>query len=275
MDEVNQTFDIFVCGSDQIWTPYSGGFRQVPHKWNYFLAFTDKRKISYAASFGADRLPIEFENKIIPLINDLDAVSVREENAKKILQGKVNKDVMVVLDPVFLLDKNEWDSKALKPNEENFIFSYLLGKYPESRTNVTSVAKEFNKMLVAIPFVGDFCEVDFTFGDVSKIGAIPEEFLGYISKADYVISDSFHCIVFSLIFRKQFAVLKRTSNSAKGAMNSRLYDLMTKVGLEDRIVECDCENIKTTLEKNIDYDRVDEVLKKEIAASKNWLKNSL
>ena len=276
-DELNQEFDIFVCGSDQIWTPYSGGFRQVPHKWNYFLAFTNKRKISYAASFGADYLPIEFENKIIPLINKLDAISVREENAKRILQSKINKDITVVLDPVFLLNRQEWEAITVKPKEANYIFSYLLGKQEKNRFVVTQVAKELDKVLIAIPFIGELCEKDFDFGDISKIGATPEEFLGFISDADYVISDSFHCIVFALIFKKQFAVLKRSSDKSKESMNSRLYNLLLKVGLEDRIINSDCKSksVKNILKISIDYDRVGQILKQEIISSLEWLRQSL
>ncbi len=273
MSELDSEFDMFVCGSDQIWTPNSGGFRPVPHKLNYFLAFTQKYKISYAASFGTDRISDKYARLIVPLINDLDAVSVREKNAKKLLERRISKDITVVADPVMLLSSSEWQKIMIKPKESNYVFAYVLGKKDDSRFFIKKCSRELQKLLITVPYIGDYSNSDKDFGDKQCIGITPGEFLGYIQNADYIVTDSFHCAVFCVLLEKQFLVLRRSGDSEKGAMNSRLTDLLKVLSLEDRLIDDSYSNL--TAYGKIDYSKTNEMVRKLSRKSIDWLDKNL
>lgn len=276
INELNDIFDEFVCGSDQVWTPYSGGIRPVPHKWNYYLEFTNKRKISYAASFGADVLPKQFEEEAVKRINNLDAISVREANAKKLISNKIHKNIQIVLDPVLLIEPDEWMKIVKKPVEEKYMLAYILGNSNQSRIIIQDASNLMKEKLITIPFIGDYNELDFKFGDIQKIDISPKEFLGYIKYSDFVITDSFHCVVFSILFEKRFVVLKRNLDKEKKAMNSRLTDLLSLVGLDDRIVDnTSSRNIQEILNRPIDYSSVLKKIEEEKIKSLEWLQNNL
>ena len=118
--------------------------------------------------------------------------------------------------------------------------------------------------------------MDFKFGDIQKIDISPKEFLGYIKYSDFVITDSFHCVVFSILFEKRFVVLKRNLDKEKKAMNSRLTDLLSLVGLDDRIVDnTSSRNIQEILNRPIDYSSVLKKIEEEKIKSLEWLQNNL
>ena len=271
--ELDAEFDAFITGSDQVWTPNSGGFRPVPHRGTYFLDFTKKKKISYAASFGVDSISDAFAYEAMPKINNLCAVSVREYNAKKIIQQHLNKEVEVVVDPIFLLSDEEWNNIVAEPNvDEEYVLTYVLGKMNNARIISKSISEKYKCKLYSVPFIGDYEETDRSFGDKQLIGIDPREFLGYIKRAKYIVTDSFHCLALSIIFEKQFIVVKRSQDNSKGAMNSRVTDLLKTLNLNDRLSD-GLEAV--VLNENINYDTVKDTLEKEVERSMMWLMKNI
>lgn len=266
-----KNYDVFIAGSDQIWNM----FWYFPA---YFLDFVpaSKTKFSYAASTTMQSLTEAEKKTVEKHLESYKAISVRERNAVELLQGLAKVPVEWVLDPTLLLDKDEWE-KVCSPRiiKEKYIFCYFLGNDEKERNIAKKYAKRKNFKLVTIPYLnGAYRRVDEHFGDELIMDAGVEDFLSLIKHAEYVFTDSFHAVVFSGIFEKQYFVFQR-----KGAkyMASRIYSLCDLYETSERF--CDTEE-KACLEyieglENIDYNRPLEKLDKMKEKSINYLKENL
>lgn len=190
--------DCFIAGSDQIWHP------------NYchplfFLDFVkDKtKKISYAASMGKTLIKKEMENEFRRLINNIDEISVREVDNAEILSKYVDKDILVNIDPTFLLSADEW-RKYQKPYKINkpYILVYAIYWDLELNKKLKKLSKESGLKTIAISSTFDKVRVDKKLYDVD-----PGEFLWLIDNAEYVVTSSFHGVAFSTIFNKKFSTV--------------------------------------------------------------------
>ena len=259
-------YDIFVCGSDMIWKP--GKYDPT-----YFLDFVpdDKLKIAYAPSIGVSHLSDSEKAYMKPLVNRLDAVSVREKHGKELLELVTEKDVSWVLDPTLLLSREMWDSVA-KPYaiERPYLFCYLLGKNAENYAFVEKTAKRLGLFIVTIPFVAGDHVTGITFGDKQIYDAGPEHFISLIRNAELIITDSFHGTVFSIIYGKEFITLPR-SNDTHNSSNSRIYSLLELFGLNDRVVNLSNEVINDLLREAIDYNNVNMIIQRKRDESLNYL----
>lgn len=246
----NLKFDIFVTGSDQVWNCFQPYYVEP-----YFLTFTDKVKISYASSFGVSNIPDEYKAVVYRWLESYKAISVREKSGQEIL-ADLNKDVKLCIDPTFLLTKNEWssflDKKRIINEKYNFIYSL---HYFADFVQISNEMKFNNVKSVS------FCD------NINKNNVIPSnigpwEFLSLIRDADLIITDSFHCVVFSILFQKKFWVIKDKTNSKTF---DRIDSLLYATNLNDRIY---------SKEKNI-YDEISytdsDLLLKMINDSKKFL----
>lgn len=258
MDEVVKAgYSDMVCGSDQIWNPdITNGIDP--------LYFGDvlgvKNKIAYAPSIGKAEYLKEDEIKAANLIKNIDYVSVREEKSVAYIEKISGKKVTNVCDPVFLLDKEIYKeiAKPIKCKKP-----YLLVYSVISNTEMLNAAIEFaNKKGLAVV---EICQnAKRGFKHVQLTAASPEEFLGAIKNAQYVVTNSFHGTAFSLVFNKELYVF---DNKERG---SRITGLLEKAGLETRINE-----EKIIEQKSIDYSEVENNLKEYIANSKEFLLNAV
>lgn len=212
--------DIYIAGSDQIWNPVFQNGKDPA----FFLDFVPegKKRISYAASFAVEELSEEDQNRMQPLLQRLDAVSVRERSAVTILE-KMGVRSCQVMDPVFLLERAHWEQIAVRPAEEGYILVYDFDR----SLVMSAIAKELaaktgRKLISLFPMDG----ADEVWLDVG-----PLEFLGAIQNAGIVLSNSFHATAFSLIFQKEFYVLNREEK-----INTRMRDLLGVVELENRLI---------------------------------------
>lgn len=225
----NNDYDAFVCGSDQVWRP--GSFDP-----NYYLTFavSGKKKISYAASLGVQRLSGAANDMMVPLIEKLDAISVREQEAANILK-ECGIDALVTLDPTLLWNRNFWENVATKTNLEKgkYIFCYFIGENNSNREIAKKIAKIKGLPLVAIPGVSRLLPYDFEYADINMTEAGPDEFLGMVRDAAVVVTDSFHACVFSTIFEVPFVAVERFSAKDANSMNGRIYDFLATFGLEN------------------------------------------
>ena len=181
--------DIYCTGSDQIW----GKIGKSKYDLAYFLDFVkDKRCISYAASFGKEKIDTELEKKLPQLLEKYAYVLVREDSAKKIVQNCGKENVEQVLDPTFLLKKEEWENLADKENKyNNYVLVYQLHNNKEFNKYAKEFAKVHNKKLLRLsPSI-------YHKSRGGKLIYLPTqyEFLSYFKNADYILTDSFHATV--------------------------------------------------------------------------------
>lgn len=271
-------FDVYICGSDQVWrgiteyTPYAG------LNVCYWLNFVSKeaKKISYAASVGLKEIPLGAYEKIKQALSSFDAISVREESTKAELNTILGgiKPVYCVLDPTFLLPREHWDSiSGANPyNKEKYVFAYLLGDKKKDRVCITKFAKQTGLKIITIPYLlNKYRGCDRAFGDIQISDVSPNLWISLIRDAQYVFTDSFHAGVFSLLFHKQFYIFKRFRDNDKGSMNSRIQTLTSTFQVEDTVISNDLTPEEILSIDRINYDRFEKILAGKRKESEEFL----
>ena len=215
--------DAYIAGSDQIWnTTFNNGKDPA-----FYLDFVPENKIkmSYAASFATEVIDEEFKDNTKKMINRLNSVSVRELSGLNILKSMDIKNGIQVLDPVFLLDREEWSDLFVDITEkEKYVFVYDFDGSEIIENLSKRIAREKNLKIYTV-FKSSYADKY-----IKNIG--PQEFITYIKNADYVISNSFHATAFSIIFEKEFLVVNR-----KEKINTRMRDLLILLGIKERLIE--------------------------------------
>lgn len=255
MAELNNDFDIFVAGSDQIWNVHKGIVDE------FFLSFVneDKKKISYSASFGLSVLPPEYITGVQQGLARFDRISIRETSGVKIAKELTGNEYPQTLDPVFLIEKENWDELCgERMVKEKYIFVYPTQITKILTETVRKAKKETGCRVYSL----------FYFNGVDKVvkDADPIDFLNYIKYADTVIGSSFHATAFALIFEKNLKVIPHSTTG------SRVIDLLTNLGLEKQCVVHDTDNISFS---ETDYTEAREIMKQEIYRSKEYLISGL
>lgn len=268
LSDLDDRYDIFVCGSDQIWFPSVNIFS--PY---YYLSFTSKKKIAYAPSVGVYEYPEEFIPKVKPLLERFDALSVREENGTRLLNSFVQKKIETVVDPTLLLSASDWEHLSASMDEQlpkDYIFCYFLGNNEKYRQAVLEYSRK-----CGLPLVVFFVESrSYDWCDNRVWAGGPSEFLFAIKNAAMIFTDSFHGTIFSILFEKKFCTLKRFSDTETGSQNSRIENLFRMLGLKDLFLgEADLERIYDWT--SIDYESVRPRLQSIRENSLNYLRNSL
>ena len=229
--EAKFNYDVLCIGSDQVWN-YMKGYSLEP-----FFACFDKnntKKITYASSIGLSSLSVEAEQVFKKELASFAYISVREQQASEILEKLLNRKIDVVLDPTLILNKQEWIEVAkydMCPKEK-YLLVYIVTIKPCDYvlSLARHIAKQRNLKIVRI------CRdayPEHSGSDVEEIlTAGPSDFVGLFSKAEFVVTNSFHGTVFSINFSKPFYSVIKSHHST----NSRLTSILKKLGLEDRIV---------------------------------------
>lgn len=269
LKELNQYFDIFIVGSDQVWRAMG------KHSPTYFLNFVDekKKKIAYAASYGVDfwEGDKKLTKEIKELIKKFNYISVREDSGINICNTLFQVEAEVTLDPTLMLNKEDYEIilneyKGKDHLKNKYVAYMILDDNKNLKDECENYVKQNNFLLNNIK------------GKVLKIGKYNIMIYNKVSKwltllkdAEIVITDSFHCTVFSIIFHKNFIVL---ANRTRGI--ARLESLLKKLGLEDRLIySLDDEIRNKILEKKINYKDVDEKLKDLKKESYKFLRKAL
>lgn len=254
-------FDKIIVGSDQVWNPEFCKERPM----RYLLDFVsdDNKKVSYGSSFGVSVVQEEFKSDYIQFLSRFKYLSVREEAGKSIINNLLGRDVPVVLDPTFLLNRKEWEQFAILPQEDNFIFLYEAFSNQEAVSFALALSR-----ITGLRIVHKQVH-DYEMKDERQYRYMsPEEWMGYIIKAKYVVTTSFHGTAFSINFNKQFFVLPRKKTS------SRQDTILKRLGLEDRKIDSTVLNDDGFFYriKDIDYSRVNPILEEERMKSLNYLR---
>lgn len=214
---IQDKYDKFVVGSDQIWNP-TFYFSSIL---DYLPMVEASRKFSYAASFGGSTIPKEYEQMVSDGLTSFELISVRENEAVSIVRNLASKNAEVVLDPTLLLNRNDWlmiqEPVDFIRTDEKYILKYFLGSNYD--VIVDYVAKSYGYKII------DATEKKLPIG--------PAEFIYLIDNAEMVLTDSFHACVFSFIFNKPFVVFERESISLD--MYSRINTFCSSFKLRDHI----------------------------------------
>ena len=267
LDVLNGQFDHFICGSDQIWAPSCFD----PH---YFLDFVsdNNKKIAYAPSVGLPRIENDIiKNEIARLCSSFSHLSTREESGSKIIHDITGREVKTVLDPTLLLNKHEWkqfESTDSKTPNAPYLLVYMLGQNKQHWREIHRIAKKLRLSVKIIPVF----RMDFLRKGCIKSPIGPAEFLSLISSAAFVCTDSFHGMVFSVNYEKQFVVFERFTKNDPLNQNSRIYNIAEKLNLKSRILT---EDDKISISSSIYYERVNIKLNSLITESLKYLRESL
>lgn len=252
--------DAFICGSDQIWNTLHKNGKDPA----FYLDFVpdEKIKLAYAASFATDTISEENKPMIREKVNRLDGIGVREKSGVNILKTlDINKSVNVV-DPVLLLSKEEWDDLGKKIFNEKYILIYDFDNSTVIKKMALEIAKEKGFVIYSInPGENHYADKYFKY-----VG--PETFISLIRDASFVISNSFHAAVFSVIYKKNFAIVNR-----KEALNTRMRDFLEDLKIKERLINdyYDLDKILTPL----DFNEAEHIMKDKIGFSMKYLKDTL
>lgn len=261
----NELYDVFVCGSDQIWAPNL--FNEV-----YYLSFVDNnyKKIAYAPSIGLPIIPNNLKSHMALLLRGIKYLSVREKQGADIIKELTGIDVPVVLDPTLLIRKNKWVSVASETKiKGEYILCYFLGGNIKHRELVEKYKQKTGYKIVVLPFSA----CDYSWGDITLKDVGPLEFVGLVNNARIIFTDSFHGALFSINLNRPFNVFMRFTEDHILCQNSRIVNILDMLGLSHRLVRDDALEIKN--DSNIDYESVNKILETKRKHSADYLKTSL
>lgn len=268
-------YQLFLCGGDQIWNDH----KESQNIKIYTLQFVPSsiRKVAYAPSMAMLETTLNFKEIMRNGLEQLDAVSVREKKSVPILKNLTNKRINVVVDPVLLLTENEWKGETrVHKKTDKYILCYLLGDSIEYRKAVKKFAQKIHLPILTFPhiFLNVVRKCDLLFGDIHDYTSGPREFIGLIENAEFVITDSFHACVFSMIFQTPFVVFERNKADEKRNMNSRIYDFTEEYHLEKQLVTVE-ELMDMNEIPKVDFTYAHEHWKKRREESLEYLENAL
>lgn len=255
LSELNKMYDFFVTGSDQVWNPYYEGSNSF-----YYLGFTEREKrIAYAPSIAVDAIPNKFKIQFGEWVKEIDNISIRETAGQKLLLEEYGIKAMLVCDPVFLLTKRHWLEKScFIDNKQKYFLVYILGKKTvEMKKYISRLEQCFGVKHLDV----------YNRDDVNSVFAGPEEFLGLINNAEFILTNSFHGMAFSIIFEKDFVLLNREGTTN---MNSRIQNLLQLIEKDNRNVQYILDNPSLLHDKYQTYE-----LEKLIDKSKCFLLSKL
>ena len=286
-------FDCYICVTDVIWNllpthTYDRGF---------FLAskaMDGKQKIAYAASRG---VPVPYSEQEKSLffhyLEDIDAISVREESLKEFIEQNSDKHATLVLDPVLLQNREFWQHHSCKPKEKGYILLYyVMEKASNTISAAVAYAKKHNLTIIEI---SDRPEKNGRVQDpdvkhVAKYDVSMEEWLGYIEHADCIFTNSFHGCCFSIIFEKRFYVGYRTGDKVTNILNmfhlqelrlptedelrARNHSFFRKCLRKLKLIDPASEVLRS-MPQNVNYDPVREILRQKRAESQNFILSAI
>ena len=261
LSRLNAHTDAYICGSDVIWNPdFNYGFTA------FFLDFTNRYKFSYAASFGKAELPEDYMHRIAKHLRALDQISVREETGIAVVAKYTGRSAEVVIDPVFLLDRADWDQVAgPKANKGKYIFVYATHLNPTIKSFVSQLHKK-SGLRVEYSASGP--------KQAMRLGLLrpqtPQRWLQQLRDAEYVVTNSFHATAFSTIFHKKFFTVVHGEKD-KG-INIRMNDYLRSIGLDSRLFSAVPEEIDTG---EIDYSEADRRIESLKQSSLDFLHSNL
>lgn len=262
LPELSRQFDWIIAGSDQVWN-----YRITNSDGAYFLDFVQApcKKGSYAASVGLSELPEDRKPWYREQFRQFDFFNLREKSALPLMRQFTDKPLHVTIDPVFLLPRKNWESILERPPvDQPYILTYQVGMDKRLIECAAQLSKETGYPVYSIPLPQ---------GGLIKarpvLNASPEQWLGWIANAAYVVTDSFHGTAFSIVFERQFFVNYSVQVTQ---LSSRIRDLLEELGITGR----NLSQVRGSAEDpQIDYEPVRRKLEEARLRSMNCLRTML
>lgn len=269
----SKEFSTILLGSDQVWHPMN------LHMDFFTLNFVPDniRKVAYASSFGVSCIPKTYQLKYKEYINRFQYLSCREEAGGELIKQLTGRKAHWVCDPTIILTGKDWipiQSDKIK-YKEKYIFCYFIGNNPNQRKLVKSFARNHGYKIVALLHIDEYIASDEDYADYTPYDVGPAEFLYLLNHSEYVMTDSFHATVFSLLFHKEFFIFNRFENGKGKSTVSRIDSLLKIVNLENRKI------IKSNMidglpfDNDIDFQKVDILLDEFRHSSIQYLNDAL
>lgn len=272
LETMATNYSAFLVGSDQLWRTDS-----VEHGY-YTLEWVPDgiRKIAYSTSIGVKEVPWFQVKKNRRFMNRFDYMALREQSACDLVYRLTGRKVQVVLDPTLLFTGDQWMKIQNKEplTKGKYIFCYFLGNNPNQRDIVKELKDMTGMKIVALQHLDEYIPSDEGFADEAPYDVGPAEFLNYIRNAEYICTDSFHCSVFSILYKKKFFTFSRFSETAKQNTNTRIDNLLNITGLSERRVNAGM-SVDEMLNLQLDFNNADKKLDELRKSSIDYLKNAL
>ncbi|MFB6341496.1 polysaccharide pyruvyl transferase family protein [Saccharicrinis sp. FJH62] len=261
-------YDVYIAGSDQLWNPNTGTSLKP-----YFLTFApnNRKKLSYASSFGVSMINPEQNSIYRELLNNLDFISAREKQGVKLAEMLTGKRVTQVLDPTLLLNKEDWSNLV---SLNNFKFKNYILIYQLSDSNTIISLANFIKDKTGMPIYRItknpfFNSKDANITNITDAG--PREFISYFLNASFIITNSFHGTAFSVNFKIPFTAIL----SKKRKNNSRIESFLETTNLYNRLLYEEDNNKFNELSLVVDFNNSSRLLNEEIIKSIEFLQKSI
>ena len=262
----------FIVGSDQLWLPSNIAADY------YTLNFVPDgvTKIAYATSFGVSSLPRKQADMARKFLNRFNSIFVRETSGQRLIKKLTGRDVPLVCDPTLLFTAEEWNRQATPKRlvADNYILCYYLGNNPAHRAFAKRLSQKTNCKIVQLPNLDEYIKSDEGFADYPLYEVSPLDFIALIRDAKYVLTDSFHCTVFSALFSKDFYVFRRYGADSAVSTNSRIYSLLDTFDTPGRLLT-GSEDAAECLQAKIDFTAVHKRINRLREASATALKQAL
>lgn len=246
--------DCYLSGSDQVWNP-------IAMKQELFMTFApqDKPLVSYAASMGNEKVPQENKELFAEWINRYDRISVREDTMKEVLEEYTDKPIVQNIDPVFLLEKEEWQNLA-KPYKklkyDKYILAYIIDWDKNNNQKLINLKKQTGLPIVLVSLGG----LKTNYANQMVIDASPQEFLYLLNNAEMVVASSFHGVALSIVHNKPFIAVP---DKTKG---NRIKSMLRHFNLESH------DTLDFSMQNAVaDYQEVNDIIEKDRIKAKEYL----
>lgn len=255
MEEQN----VFVLGSDEIWNVKRTDFNKYPIFWG--RGIDSKNIIAYAPSINrstlSDILKYEFTQ---PAINNLNSIGVRDKHTKKTIEELTNKEISLVLDPTMLFDTDFYRNYEAPIKDKNYILVYSYSNHFNEKQieSIKEYAERKKLPLISVNHKMEWCD--------KSVPVSPFEFLAYYRDASYVITDTFHGTIFSIIYQKKFLCY--------GDENVKVLDLLDRMNLNSQNYD-GTSDVSLILDKDINYDAIMMNLDNQKKESFNYLNKAM
>lgn len=267
LQPLNDLYAGFVAGSDQVFSIRCSNLDTA-----YFLGFVkdNAKKFTYAASFGFSEIPAPFETLYRALLASFSRFSMREQGGRAIIRKLLDRESEVHVDPTLLLGQSDWEAivpAARRRMPRRYILVYTVYEPVGLFEQALDLARATGCGIVYLGFDFFWIRKALRRRDISVVyTAGPEAFVAYMARATYVLTNSFHGAVFSILFRKPFLVELEN----KGLFNHRARDLLDMLQLNDRVLNGPATE---AIDAPVDWARCDAVLNRERAAAAAYLKS--
>lgn len=270
-DLKDDDYETVIAGSDQIWN-----ITIVDGDDAYFLPWVkNARKVAYAPSFGAKNIMENTDDieKYKNMINDFDALSIREKNGSKWIRALCDREVEVLLDPTLLLEKKDYEKLEYKDlnTKDKYIFFYSPSFDRKICKYVKQIADKYNLKVITWSAKSYYIKMIKSFGFELPDFENPSMYLSLIKNAELILTTSYHGTIFSTIYRKKFIVIK---NGGMYGTDDRVRTLLEQIQMEDRLIPYKFEPNYNYLE-DVDYSNYDKHLPKLKEKSIKYLKNNI